>query len=74
MKLLVSLEQSWVLLPESRELRAEAPVITSVARHGAPGQPLRAPGGLGLRPVGPGQGLSGHAAPCVPGLLTALVP
>ena len=59
----LSLEHSWVLLPESQELRAEAPVITSVARHGALGQPLRAPAGLGLRPLGPGQG---PFQPCCP--------
>lgn len=63
-----SLQQSWVLLPGSRELRAEAPVVTSVARHGATGQTLWVPAGLGLRP------LSGHAAPGDAGLLASLVP
>lgn len=39
-------------------------MVTSVARHGALGQTLQAPAGLGLRPLGPGQG---PFWPCCPG-------
>ena len=51
-------------------------MITSVARPGAPGQPLRAPAGLGLRPLGPGQGPFRPCCPLrswAPDLISALI-